>query len=96
MGLKSALAPLFGWLVRGAVLKASAFTVIYALVGYLVPLALSYLTPFLGVGNLNDTFSAISPGVWFFLDAFRIDVGLPLLISAAVARFLIRRLPIIG
>lgn len=96
MGLKSVLAPLFGWLIRGAVLKVSAFGVVFALIGFFVPMAVHYLAPFLGIGNLTNVFSVLPPGVWFFLDFFRLDLGLPLLISAAVARFLIRRLPIIG
>lgn len=96
MGLKSALAPLFGWLVRGAVVKASTFTAVLAVLGFFVPMAVGFITPFLGVGNLSAVFGAVSPGIWFFLDFFRIDIGVPLLLSALVTRFLIRRLPFIG
>jgi hypothetical protein len=38
----------------------------------------------------------LNAGVWWVLDLFNLSYGVPLLISAYVARFLIRRLPVIG
>jgi hypothetical protein len=54
------------------------------------------LAPFLGVTSLNTAFGGVNTGDWYFLDFFALDYGLPLMISAVVARFLIRRLPVIG
>ncbi|MCL2875468.1 MAG: DUF2523 domain-containing protein [Betaproteobacteria bacterium] len=85
-----------GWFVRDVVVKFLVFSGLYALLLLLVPLAVSFLGGFISSSSLNDIFSAIPAGVWFFLDLFRIDLALPLVISAYVARFLIRRLPVIG
>jgi hypothetical protein len=84
------------WLLREVVLKFVVFTVVSALVAFFVPLAVGYLTPFIGTGNLTALFFRLPSGVWYILDFFALDFGLPLLISAYVARFLIRRLPVIG
>jgi hypothetical protein len=40
--------------------------------------------------------SAIPGGVWWWLEIFAFDYGVPLVISASVAAFVIRRLPVIG
>jgi hypothetical protein len=34
--------------------------------------------------------------VWYFLDLFNVTAGIPLLLSAWVTRFIIRRMPVIG
>lgn len=84
------------WMFRGVVVKMVILTAVIAVVAVLVPLAVSYLANFISPGSLTSVFSLIPPGVWFFLDAFRIDFGAPLVISAFVYSFLIRRLPVIG
>lgn len=90
------LAPLVTWIFRDVVVKFFVFTAVFALVAFLVPKAIAYLGSFINPGGLTSAFSAVAPGVWFFLDFFQLGYGLPLVISAYVARFLIRRLPIIG
>lgn len=90
------IAPIIGFLIREVVVKFVIFTAVFALVAFLVPKAIAYLTPFLGLGSLSSAFGNLAPGIWFFLDFFNLAFGVPLLISAFVARFLIRRLPVIG
>lgn len=90
------LAPLVVFFVRDVIVKFVVFVAVFALVAILVPVALGYLTPFIGVGSLSNAFADLSGGVWFFLDFFQLGFGIPLLISAWITRFLIRRLPIIG
>lgn len=84
------------WLVKGAVVKAVAASAIFGLVAVLVPFVTNLILPYISTTFLNDAFANTSSGVWFFLDLARLDYGMPLLISAAVTRFLIRRIPIIG
>ncbi len=90
------LAPLVAFLFRDVVVRFLVFTAVFALVAFLVPKAVAYLEPFLGLSGLTDAFAGLSSSVWFFLDFFNLAYGVPLLISAYVSRFLIRRLPVIG
>ena len=63
---------------------------------FLVPYAVGFIAPHIGTSGLTGAFGALGAGVWYFLDFFNLAFGLPLVISAFVARFLIRRLPVIG
>ncbi len=85
-----------GWLIREVVVKFLVIAAVYALLVLLVPMAVGYVTPFISTSSLSSLFAAVPDSVYFFLYFFRIDIGLPLCISAAIARFLIRRLPVIG
>lgn len=94
--MQALLWPLIAWVFREVVLKFVVFTVVFALVAFLVPYAVSFLGGFISTSNLTYAFSVLPAGVWYFLDLFRADFGIPLCISAMVYAFLIRRLPIIG
>lgn len=88
--------PIVTWIFREVVIKFVIFAALFAVVAFLVPKAIGYLGGFIGTSGLSAVFGAIPSGVWYFLDMFQLDYGLPLVISASVARFLIRRLPVIG
>lgn len=90
------LAPVFGFLLREVIVKFTVFTAVFALLALIVPKAIEQVAPYVGTGALSSAFTGLSAGVWFWLDAFQLPYGVPLLISAWVARFLIRRLPVIG
>lgn len=96
MAMPLLLAPVLTWVFRDIVIKFVVFAAVFALVAFLVPKAIVYLGNFINPGGLSTAFGAVGPGVWFFLDFFQLGYGLPLLISAWVSRFLIRRLPFIG
>ena len=89
-------AALISWLLREVIIKFLVFTAVFALVAFLVPYAVEQLVGFISTTALTGAFNQVPAGVWYILDLFRLDYGLPLVLSAIVARFLIRRLPFIG
>lgn len=90
------LAPVFGFLLREIIVKFTVLTAIFALLALFVPKAIELVLPYISTTGLSGAFSGLGAGVWFWLDAFQLPFGVPLLISAWVARFLVRRLPVIG
>lgn len=84
------------WLVREVVIKASVIAGLYWLMVYLMPVVWDYASGFVGAGSLTNLFNAVPDGVYWFLYALKFDVGIPLVISAYISRFLIRRLPVVG
>lgn len=85
----------FGWLFRQVLIKFVVLSACFAVVSFFLPIVWSKVQPFTSI-NLGSFFGALPPGVWYFLDLARLDVGLPLMVSAIVARFIIRRLPFVG
>jgi hypothetical protein len=51
---------------------------------------------FPGATKLTEAFSQQAPGVWYFLDLFKVGIGVSSSLSALVTRFIIRRVPILG
>lgn len=89
-------APVVSWIFRGVVVKFVVLTAVFAVMAALIPSAISLIAPHVGAASLTGAFGGLDSGVWWFLDFFALGYGIPLLISAAVTRFLIRRLPFIG
>lgn len=94
--MQAILWPIVSWLLREVVVKFVVLTAVFGLVAFLVPKAVGLLGAFLDAGSLTEAFVGLPASVWFFIDAFQLGYGVPLVISAYVARFLIRRLPVIG
>ncbi|OIR10926.1 hypothetical protein GALL_70940 [mine drainage metagenome] len=90
------LAPLISFFSKQVFAKFFYLTAIFAVLAIVIPMAITQLTPFIGTTSLSSAFSGIDPGIWYFFDMVDLGYGLPLMISALVARFLIRRLPVIG
>jgi hypothetical protein len=84
------------WVFREAVVKFVVLAAVFAVVSVFMPMAFGYVLPFLGTSALSNAFSRLPSGVWWGIDMFRLDYGLPLLLSAYIARFMIRRLPVVG
>lgn len=91
-----AIAWLAGFLVKGATVKFTILTALYALIALVVPFAVKMISKLIDPSGLTNAFSGLPSGVWYFLDLFRLDFGLPLALAAVIGRFLIRRLPVIG
>lgn len=96
MAFPALLAPVLTWVFREVIIRFIIFGGVLIGLGLLVPKAIGYLGGFINPGGLTSAFGAVSPGVWYFLDFFQLGYGLPLVLSAYIARFLIRRLPLIG
>ena len=94
--MQAILLPIVAWVLREVVVKFIVLAAVYALLVVLVPIAVAFVTPFISTSGLTSVFNALPDGVFFFLYLFKVDFGLPLVISAAIAGFLIRRLPVIG
>lgn len=90
------LAPLVTWLLRAVIIQFLVLSSVVALVVFLVPFAVDKLSAYIGTSALNSAFSNLPAGIWYFVDFFRLDFGIPWVLSAFIARFLIRRLPVIG
>ncbi|MGK5077383.1 DUF2523 family protein [Janthinobacterium sp. HLX7-2] len=91
----SALNAVLGFVLRGVVVKFVIFTLLFAVVsGFVTVLQAAGVFP--SAAGLTGAFGGIPAGMWYFLDLFRFDVGIPMVLSAYGARFIIRRIPFIG
>ena len=88
--------PIIQWIFRTVLIKFVVMAALFAVVGFLVPYVVSFIVGFLNVDALNSAFGALPSGVWYFLNYCEVPFGLPLLISAYISRFLIRRMPVVG
>jgi hypothetical protein len=58
---------------------------------------LSFLGSFVPTpSSLTGALASLDSGTWYFLDLMCFSTGLPLVVTAVVYRFLIRRMPLIG
>jgi hypothetical protein len=89
------LTAFLAFVFRQIVVKFLVLAAVFAVVAMFLPMVWNLVAPYAGI-KLGDYFSALPGGVWYFLDFARLDVGLPLIFSAIIARFTIRRLPFVG
>lgn len=91
--LLSALNVVLGFVVRSVLVKFVTFFALFFITTEFVAVIANILPN----GNaLGNTLGGIPSGVWYFLDLFNVTAGIPLLLSAWVTRFIIRRIPVIG
>lgn len=86
----AAIETAIGWALRAVVLKAAIYGVALIIgqdvVGYLLP-------KIVGFTDLNTAFGGLSDNFWYALDYTQFSYGMPLVIEAMLARFIIRRIP---
>lgn len=94
----SALRTVMGFLLRSVVVKFVTFFALFFIVKELVNvLVSSNLYPGATQASaLSSALSGIPESVWYFLDLFSVSTGLSTVVSAYAARFIIRRIPVIG
>jgi hypothetical protein len=94
--MHKAFMAVFGWLLRGAQLKFILFTVIASLFTFVMTFVVPEIAAFISPAGLSAAFSSVDPHIWYFINLMNMVSGLSLIISAYVARFIIRRLPFVG
>lgn len=91
--LLSAVNSLLGFVFRGVIIKFAIMFAAWYLVIELIAALVAYVP---GAASIGSALSAFPAGLWFFLDLMRLDIGIPLMLSAFTTRFLIRRIPFVG
>lgn len=91
--VSSALFSIVGWVFKSVLVK---FLVFFALF-FVATEFIGFIVPKLpGASALTSAFAAQAPGVWYFLDLFKVGYGITAMLAAYVTRFAIRRIPVIG
>jgi hypothetical protein len=91
--LLGAVNTLLGFVFRSVMVKFVVFFALYFVVTEFIGL----LTPMLpDASGIGGALGGIPASVWYFLDLFNVSSGVPILLSAFVTRFAIRRIPVIG
>jgi len=89
----SALNAVLAFVVRSVIVKF----VLYFGLFFVTTEFIAVLTNILPTGAaLTSAFGGLPNDVWYFLDLCNVSAGVPILLSAWVTRFIIRRIPLIG
>lgn len=83
------------WLLRAVVIKFVIFTALYLISVELTEAALNAMGS-TSVDQLGGAFGALPSNVVWGMRVFRLDFGIPVVLSSAAVAFAIRRLPVIG
>ncbi|AFI90427.1 DUF2523 domain-containing protein [Pectobacterium parmentieri] len=83
-----------GFLLRSIVVKFGIMFGLFFIVQELAPVLLSLVN--VSPLPLVELFSQLPDSVWYFLNIFQVPTGIAMMVSAIIARFIIRRIPIIG
>ncbi|ACT13113.1 MULTISPECIES: DUF2523 family protein [Pectobacterium] len=82
------------FIFRSVVMKFVVMFGLFFIVQELAPILLSLID--VSPLPLVELFNQLPDSVWFFLYLFQIPTGITMMVSAIIARFIIRRIPIIG
>ncbi|MDY4334382.1 DUF2523 family protein [Pectobacterium brasiliense] len=82
------------FLLRSVVMKFGIMFALFFVVQEFIPVLLSLIN--ISPLPLVDLFSQLPDAVWYFLNLFQVPTGISLMVSAIIARFIIRRIPLIG
>jgi hypothetical protein len=95
--LLSALNSSAQFMVKSILAKFFTFFALFFIVHGFVDVLINHLLPAsFTANNLNGLFGSFTSGLWYFLDLSAFSIGFPLIISAYVIRFIVRRIPVIG
>lgn len=94
--LLSALNAMLGFALRKVVAKALVFGALFFVVREFTQILIDHVFPTNGAGALDSGFAGLTPEMWYFLDLAAVPLGVPMVLSAYVTRFIVRRIPVIG
>ncbi len=92
----SALASFAQFLFRGIIVKFFVFFGLFYITTEFVPLVIEMFIPASLVPDINALFNQVPDSMWYFLNLMEFPLGVSLVVTSWVSRFIIRRLPIIG
>ena len=84
----------FGFIFKGIVAKFFLFSALFYVTTEFIPIIIDWFLP--KPTNLAELFGSLPDAIWYFLNLLQFPLGVPLVISAMLTRFIIRRLPLIG
>ena len=84
-----------GFAFKGIVANFFVFFALFFFTTEFFPVVIGLFLP-KELPNLIALFIGLLDSIWYFLSILQIPTGITLVISAMLARFIIRRLPIIG
>lgn len=87
------ISAVFSFLLRSVLIKFCAFFALYFITTGFMGYLSSLLPP---VSSISSSFAAWTPAIWYFADIGSLTVGFPMVISASILAFSIRRMPVIG
>jgi Protein of unknown function (DUF2523) len=81
------------WIFRSVLVKFILYFALFFVTSEFIGLVTNLIPD---GSSVNSTLAGIGASTWYFLDAFKVQTGLSLVVSAYATRFIIRRIPIIG
>lgn len=91
----SALNAVLGFVLRSVIVKfAVFFALMFITTEFVNVLTSSGILP--TAATIGGSLGTVPAAVWYFLDLFNVTAGMPIILSACVTRFVIRRIPVIG
>lgn len=91
--LLAAVNTALSFIFRSILIKFVVFFALFFIVTEFVALLIPLLP---NASRVSGALGGIPSSVWYFLDLFNVSAGIPILLSAYVTRFIIRRIPVIG
>lgn len=85
-----------GFVFKGIVAKFFVFFALFFITTEFIPVVIELFIPENLRVNFQTLFNNLPSDMWYFLELLKVPFGITLFISAMLARFIIRRIPVIG
>ena len=85
-----------GFVFKGIVAKFFVFFALFFITTEFIPVVIELFIPENLRVNFQTLFNNLPSDMWYFLELLKVPFGVTLFISVMLARFIIRRIPVIG